>query len=135
MRILLVRWLPPILWGCFIFYMSSQVSLPVTGPGWFDFALKKIAHMTEYGIFFLLWYRALSDRLGKRARAVVSFLIIILYAASDEFHQSFVPTRHPNIEDVGFDSLGGIIAWITVWNILPKMPKKLRNWANRWDLC
>jgi VanZ family protein len=35
---------------------------------------------------------------------------IVLYASSDEFHQSFVATRTASIIDVGIDTLGGTLA-------------------------
>ena len=47
-------------------------------------------------------------------------LVGVLYAASDEFHQSFVPGRSPSIVDVGIDSLGvltGILAVLIIISI------------------
>ncbi len=47
-------------------------------------------------------------------------LVGVLYAASDEFHQSFVPGRGPSIVDIGIDSLGvltGILAVLIIISI------------------
>ena len=47
-------------------------------------------------------------------------LVGALYAASDEFHQSFVPGRGPSIIDVGIDSLGvftGILGVLIIISI------------------
>ncbi len=41
----------------------------------------------------------------------LALLLALIYAASDEFHQSFVPGRHPSWVDVlGFDGGGALIA-------------------------
>lgn len=59
-------------------------------------------------------------------------LVGVLYAASDEFHQSFVPGRGPSIVDVGIDSLGvltGILAVLIIISIYRalKSDKKLKR--------
>ena len=41
---------------------------------------------------------------------VLSFVITVIYAALDEFHQSFIPGREPKIRDVVIDSIGSISA-------------------------
>ena len=43
---------------------------------------------------------------------MVGFIFCVLYAATDEFHQSFVGGRGPSVRDVGIDSLGVLIATI-----------------------
>ena len=43
----------------------------------------------------------------------------MLYAASDEFHQSFVPTRTPLVSDVLIDTAGGAIGLLALWLIRP----------------
>ena len=51
-----------------------------------------------------------------RARfAVLSILAVILYGATDEFHQFFVPQRAAELADLGADSLGASLA---VWGWL-----------------
>lgn len=71
--------------------------------------VRKAAHFTEFallGFFLLGHFKALSVKLSLRRPALFSALIGILYAASDEFHQSFVGGRSPGILDVGIDSAG-----------------------------
>lgn len=46
---------------------------------------------------------------------VLSLLIVVAYALSDEFHQSFYPTRTASIYDSMIDSLGGLAALTFVW--------------------
>jgi len=52
----------------------------------------------------------LEPRAPKRMVAgSIAFTLAGLYAVSDEFHQSFVPSRTSALGDVGFDFLGGVI--------------------------
>jgi VanZ family protein len=109
----LTHWLPVLLWAALIFVLSSVPDLS-SGLGGWDLLLRKIAHITEYAILALLLARALQ-------REVPAFALGILYAASDEFHQSFVQGRHGAPLDVAIDSIGlliGIIAWprIRAWS-------------------
>lgn len=105
-------WLPAVVWASLIFYMSSRSSIKTVDVYWQDFLLKKIAHFTEYFIFSVLIYRALSNttNFSKKKSLVLSFIITVVYAASDEFHQSFIPGREPQIRDVAIDSIGSISA-------------------------
>ena len=71
--------------------------------------LRKIAHLTEYGILTFLLIRAFvkSCPAMVRARIVVwCGLLSVAYAISDEFHQSFVPGRGPSAGDVVIDACG-----------------------------
>ena len=40
---------------------------------------------------------------------ILSFLFSVLYASSDEFHQTFVAGRDGNIVDVVIDSSGALV--------------------------
>jgi VanZ family protein len=72
-----------------------------------DLLFKKFGHLTVYATLALLWLRAL--RAARRAY-LVAFLITVLYAVSDEIHQSFVPFRGPSPWDVVLDSLAAGVA-------------------------
>ena len=110
MKKFLKFYLPPILWAGVIFTLSSFPTLETSEIYWQDFVLKKSAHMIEYAVFALLIYRALKYSGTKIRRAVVlSLLIAVIYAITDEFHQSFVPGREPKIRDVFFDTIGGAL--------------------------
>ena len=67
--------------------------------------------MIGYGLLALAYWRAFDFREEKRWLA---WLLAVLYAATDEFHQSFVPGRNPWMWDVVvFDNLGALIAlWL-----------------------
>ncbi len=101
-----VRFIPPILLMVTIYLLSSRQNLG-TGLGTWDYVLRKLAHMTEYGVLWFLWWWAFRYRYAALAAAIT-----VLYAASDEIHQHFVPTRHGSPIDVLIDSTGIVIAMI-----------------------
>lgn len=82
---------------------------------------RKCAHLTEYAILALLFWRALHKPVKKSSRpwrweeAGLSLSFVFLYAATDEFHQIFVPTRTPLVSDVLIDTSGGAIALLFLW--------------------
>jgi VanZ family protein len=104
-------WVPVFGWCGLIFYLSNTPNL-TTGWGTWDFILRKIAHMTEYFILAALFYRAFkgSFKLSNFNLIFWPLFLSFLYAASDEIHQSFVPTRSAAVTDVLIDTLG-IIAF------------------------
>ena len=84
------------------------------------FYVRKTAHVTEYAILGVLLLRAW--RLVKLARPgraeLAAWLAATAYAATDEFHQVFVPGRTPKVTDVLLDSCGAalgvaLLAWVT----------------------
>ena len=91
-----------------IFGLSAQPDLG-TGLGGWDTVLRKFAHMAEYGLLWLLWWRALRWR-----RPALAVAITIAYAISDEVHQSFVAGRHGAASDVAIDALGVGLAGLVV---------------------
>lgn len=64
-----------------------------------------VAHFTEYAILAGLWCFALVPTLGAKG-LVAAAAISILYAVSDEIHQSFVDGRDSDPVDVLVDSAG-----------------------------
>ena len=118
---ILGRWPPVFLWAAVIFVFSSIEQVQVSQFFIWDFVAKKIAHVTEYAIFFALLFRATNGRW------LSSFFLTILYACSDEFHQSFVPGRTASPLDLGFDLSGANIASYIIWKLKqlrPGKPKK-----------
>lgn len=103
-------WLAVIAWLGLIFWFSHQPSL-TTNLGIWDFVLRKIAHMVEFGALTLLLWRALRQHwLGGRAPQVTAALAALAYAVSDEYHQSFIVGRTASVRDVGFDLAGILVA-------------------------
>lgn len=72
--------------------------------------LRKGAHMAEYAVLFLLLRAALGSG-GSRRPGLKALLLTLAYAATDEFHQRFVPGRGPSVIDVAIDGCGALIAW------------------------
>lgn len=91
-----------------IFLFSSQPSEKLPDLGWADRLLKKGGHMLGYGLLALSYWNGLGWDGRKRPLA---WLLAVFYAATDEFHQSFVDGRHPSIWDVlVFDNLGALLS-------------------------
>ncbi len=128
-------WTPFIVWALVIFLFSSRPTTPVTQIHWEDFVVKKTAHVVEYFIFTTLLYRALKESgVEKKKAGIYAIIFGILYGATDEYHQSFTPGRLPKIRDILFDAIGSGLAIYTIWNLIPKAPEKLRNWAAKLQL-
>ena len=86
-----------------IFVLSAQPDLS-TGLGFWDLVLRKLAHACVFAALTLLWLRALGPLTDRALPAAVT--ISLLYAVSDEYHQTFVPGRHGSPIDVGVDAIG-----------------------------
>ncbi len=84
---------------------------------------RKCAHITEYAILTLLVWRALRKPVRQDSRpwhwpdATRTALVVVLYAASDEFHQRFVPSREGAVRDVLIDSSGALLALLVLWGL------------------
>jgi len=73
--------------------------------------IRKAAHMTEYAILFFFVMLSSGVFIKDRGRRIlVSWGICLLYAASDEFHQTFVSGRAGMVKDVVIDMLGVMLA-------------------------
>jgi VanZ family protein len=90
-----------------IFYFSAQPA--GADLAWWEVAIRKLGHFGGYALLTLLWSWALSPALGRRAIPIAA-AIAVLYAASDEYHQSLVDGRHGTIRDVAIDALGAVSA-------------------------
>ena len=101
-------WLPVIICAILIFYLSSLTGKEI--PGLFT-GQDIIGHLTEYAILALLLSRALkaySLKLSYNQRILWVCVIAIIYAASDEFHQSFVAGRDASSFDLLLDAIGSL---------------------------
>jgi hypothetical protein len=101
-------WVWPLLVMAGIFFLSAQPNLN-SGLGAIDTIGRKLAHFGEYALLAILWWRALRTRTTPRRAALGAFLIASLYAASDEYHQSFVEGRSGNPLDWAIDSSGAAV--------------------------
>lgn len=106
-------WVPVIIYALFIFSLSAR-AYPDAQP----IFSTKLFHPIEYLVLgFFISLALLPALKGKGLTAFSSrvFLIGVLFAASDEFHQAFVPGRTPRLTDVLFwDLLGISLAWAVI---------------------
>jgi len=106
-------WGPSLLLMAIIFILSSQSDIPAPPDPLLDRIFKKSAHAIGYGMLAISYARALA---GSSVRRVVSLALCltILYAISDEWHQTFVPNRFGSPVDVLIDTVGASVA-LYVW--------------------
>jgi VanZ family protein len=94
-----------------IFFLSHQPSLD-SGLGVIDLIGRKLVHFAEYALLCFLWWRALATVTTPERAALWAFLIASGYAATDEYHQTFVEGRHGSALDWATDSAGAAAAAI-----------------------
>src|SRR2546428_2364067 len=135
----LAPWLPPVLWMAVTVWLSTDIAsgehtsqlllpalrwlLPWATPGQLHPVhrlLRKGAHLTEYAILAALWYRAFTRErnLSARAASCTAFAISLAWAALDEWHQSFLPSRTSSAMDVALDGAGAALALVVDWRAL-----------------
>lgn len=109
------NWLLVFIWAGFIFFLSHQPDLKSGLPQTWEFILGKLAHFFEYAVLCFLLISALSNyRISKKKMVVLAVILSMLYAFSDEYHQSFIPGRTPSVNDLAVDGLGIFLAsWIS----------------------
>jgi len=127
LRPFLKFWLPVLGWMIFIFVsstdlMSAEHTARFIGPflRWFSPAIsdtaiasvqlvvRKCAHLTEYAILAALLYRAFRQSRRLRWAAILAFVLAVISAVLDEFHQSFVASRTGSPWDVLIDCVGAL---------------------------
>ena len=97
------------------------------------FMIRKLAHFSEYallGFALMLHIAQIQKRITVRVPWLWSWLIGTAYAASDEFHQSFVAERGPSVMDVLIDSAGAICGILLILWILHRVAKSSQNCYN-----
>ena len=133
-------WLTAVLWMGVIFLMSTDLGSSahtsrIVEPllRWLNpeistgamarvhFLVRKAGHLSEYAVLALLLLRAVRSSLrlapgdwSWRATGL-ALLLAAAYAATDEFHQSFVAARTASAGDVLIDSLGALFALMLVF--------------------
>ena len=105
-----LRWIPAVIMMIFIFIASGTPGGELPEFGKFNLIVKKGGHMTGYALLAIAcFFATYGDFKNVTRSAILSMCISIVYAASDEFHQSFTPGRFPSVIDVGIDTAGAII--------------------------
>lgn len=142
-------WLPAVLWMALIFggstgALSAQRTSRFIAPflRWLkpdiaeesirtvQFAVRKAGHLGEYAVLAWLLWRLLRKTSPNEPRpwnwreAGVAVLLAALYAATDEWHQSFVPSREGSVVDVLLDTCGASLGMLVLW--------QAGRWLKRW---
>ena len=129
--------MPVVIWMLVIFtassdLMSAEHTSRFIGPflRWFaptvsaativavQFFVRKMAHLTEYAVLAALLCRALRGgftALTNMRIAAGAFVAAAAFAASDEFHQSFVASRTASPYDVMIDVCGAATGLLIYW--------------------
>jgi VanZ family protein len=127
-------WLPSLVWMVVIFSASADANsyrhsstlfeplmhwlfprMPQAQVAQFHHLFRKCGHLTEYAILGMLLWRTIHRPQKNLVRpwrwdeAGLALAIVFLYAASDEFHQVFVPGRTALVSDVLIDTCGGAV--------------------------
>jgi VanZ family protein len=100
----------------FLRWLNPHISFATIAT--INVVLRKIGHFTEYAVLAALLWRALRGTftaIGKGTVAAGVFLITAAFAASDEFHQSFVSTRTATVHDMMIDCTGAFAAVLLCW--------------------
>ena len=95
------------------------------------FFVRKAAHMTEYFLLALSLQLPLTAFFSKcftwKQRILTGFVLTVVLAALDEFHQSFVPGRSGNFTDVCIDSIGAIAASVCLFIFFKIRQSKIKK--------
>jgi VanZ family protein len=126
------RYGPLVAWACFVLFASSSNFsasntsriirplllwlFPDISEGSLNYAhflVRKAAHFSEYALLALLAARAFltshTDKL-RRLWWLAAFALVACVALTDEYHQSFLPSRTGTIYDSLLDMTGGAVA-------------------------
>ena len=102
-----------------IFAISSMQQPPLPAPKFEWLSIDKVYHFIEYGILSVLLTIALVNAplkwLPQNWIWVTAALISILYGASDELHQMFVPGRFATLSDLVSDTIGAVAGVVSVY--------------------
>jgi VanZ family protein len=131
------RWLPVAIWLVVIFCASTAVFVPehtsaVINPilralfaeaddatiEHLHLMVRKVGHVVEYSILAILLAQAtLAIAQTRRGWFAISLTLVAAVAASDEFHQTFVPGRHGSPADVLLDVAAAamMLSIIALW--------------------
>ena len=101
-------------WMTLIFFLSSQTLLQA--PALFS-GSDLFAHLACYAVLGVFLARSQAPPgVMSWKRVILLVVLVTVYGATDEYHQSFVPGRDASGRDLLADGLGGFIAaWMLFW--------------------
>ncbi|MFC5532298.1 VanZ family protein [Cohnella yongneupensis] len=117
------RYLPAVAVMITIFFLSSRTGDQM--DSWLPWAQKWLPFMTDFNPMHYVAYFGLALTLafgfGKHAArwtgCVLNVAICVVYGITDEWHQSFVPMRSPDVNDLLHDAIGAAAAALLVYLI------------------
>lgn len=149
----LKKWIPVVLWAALIFNFSTDAFsshntssiiqqliswlIPGITTRQLDIshgAIRKFGHWVEYFVLSVLLLRALASewRISWNWRSAFWTLVLVLsYAASDELHQAFVPTRSALVADVLVDFFGGACGVLWMYTLRKRSNAREQNHGNQ----
>ncbi|RXT02870.1 VanZ family protein [Ammoniphilus sp. CFH 90114] len=107
-------------------YNGSEISIQTKGvQGFLEFFIRKGAHIFVFAVlaFLVYWALTLTWRTEKY-NFWIAFIVSLIYAMLDEWHQSFNPERTAKWADVGIDAVGIVfgllfaVAIRKIWGML-----------------
>jgi VanZ family protein len=101
------------------FLLSSKPLNFVVFVDWWEYLIRKLAHFFEFGVLSFLIFRILSQTEKRHVywNLFWAFAFTVLYAISDEYHQTFIHGRTGTYTDVLIDSAGALLAiWLMYLN-------------------
>ena len=112
-------WVPSLLYMVLIFAVSSLEQPPLPMPEFEWLTIDKLYHFIEYAILggLLAWAfaKAKPSVVPSKLIWLVATVLFILYGASDEWHQTFVPGRFATLADWVADVFGSIAGVLVVY--------------------
>jgi len=115
------NWIPALVVMTIIFILSSTPGDVVDSTVAKYESVQVIGHFILFMVLCLTYFKATKNIL-------LSLLLSVLYAFFDEFRQSFTLNRSSSLKDIFTDTSGALISCIFLWKLLPKTPKKLKDW-------
>jgi VanZ family protein len=97
-------------------YIAQYLGLEITnqkdaGVFSWNFMIRKFAHLSVFGVLAFLVWKAMNPH---RFAYIIAWSFATVYAATDEWHQSFQPDRSPMVSDVMIDSAGAALALLLI---------------------
>ena len=111
-----------------IFGLSSRSTLPKPE----SLSGETFSIMGHFGVYFVLgitlWWALGGVRVSARNRLFLAWIGAILYGVTDEWHQSFVPGRTPDIRDIATDAIGAAVGLLIVSLLLRRFGRVDAEW-------
>ena len=101
---------PTLIWFCLIWILSSLPSqhIPSVNIAFFD----KLEHIGVYAVLSCLLGYWLSFKDWKLTIVILIYLVLLLLAGLDEYHQTYIPGREVSLYDFMANSAGIIIGFL-----------------------